>query len=214
MNNNRGENNSRWLYNNVVYCESVNIDNIHCCDTAADVKSVANLALPCANLQSHHFNSHLYPYLQDGIINGHQPNKNNTFYAFDTECIQEVDNLQVYIDIFTNQTECLNTIQQDLLPISILIPKRIQNIPNHKVLIALFDNGGTITLIHEHVLMTRDTPFISTNQIFTTLAGEFQSNKQVLLQDIVLPEFKRTAYIQSHACQVFIGPYSNDIILG
>jgi hypothetical protein len=81
-------------------------------------------------------------------------------------------------------------------------------------LIALFDSGGTITLIHERVLMTGVTPFISTNQIFTTLAGEFQSNKQVLLQDIVLPEFKRTAYIQSHACQVFIGPCSYDIILG
>ena len=214
MNNNRGENNSRWLYNNVVYCESVNIDNIHCCDTAADAKNVTNLALPCANPQSHHFNSFLYPYPQDGVISGHQPNKNNMFYAFDTECIQEVDNFQIYIDIFTNQTECLNTIQQDLLPISLLIPKYIQNVPNHKVLIALFDSGGTITLIHERVLMTGVTPFISTNQIFTTLAGEFQSNRQVLLQDIVLPEFKGTAYIQSHACQVFIGPCSYDIILG
>ena len=130
------------------------------------------------------------------------------FYAFDTECIQEVDNFQIYIDTFTNQTECLNTIQQDLLSISLLIPKYIQNIPNHKVLIALFDSGGTITLIHKRVLMTGVTLFISTNQMFTTLAGEFQSNRQVLLQDIVLPEFKCMAYIQSHACQVFIGPYS------
>ena len=148
MNNNRGENNSQRLYNDVIYCESVNIDNIHYCDTVADAKNVANLALPCTNPQSHHFNSHLYPYPQDGVINGHQPDKNNMFYAFDTECIQEVDNFQIYIDIFTNQTECLNTIQQDLLPISILIPKYIQNVPNHKVLIALFDSGGTISLIH------------------------------------------------------------------
>ena len=80
-------------------------------------------------------------------------------------------------------------------------------------MIALFDSGVTITLIHECVLITEVTPLISTNQIFTTLAGEFQSNRQVLRQDIVLPEFKRTAYIQSHACQVFIGPCSYDIIL-
>ena len=172
------------------------------------------MALPCANSQSHHFNSHLYPYPQDGVKNVHQPNKSNLFYVFDTECIQEVDNSQIYIDIFINQTECLNTIQQDLLPISLLIPKYIQKITNHKVLMALFESGGTITLIHERVLSTEVTPLISTNQIFTTLAGEFQSNKQVLPQDMVLPEFKCMAYVQSHACQVFIGACSYDIILG
>ena len=51
-------------------------------------------------------------------------------------------------------------------------------------MIALFDSGVTITLIHECVLITEVTPLISTNQIFTTLAGEFQSNRQVLLQDM------------------------------
>ena len=45
MNNNRGENNSHWLYNDVVYCESVNIDNIHYCDTAADAKNVCQLGI-------------------------------------------------------------------------------------------------------------------------------------------------------------------------
>ena len=108
----------------------------------------------------------------------------------------------------------MDTIKQDLLPISLLIPKYIQNIPNHKVLMALFDSGGTITLIHKRVLLTEVTPSISTNQIFTTLAGGFQSNKQVLLQDIVLPEFNCTANVQSHACQVFIGPCTYSIILG
>ena len=133
---------------------------------------------------------------------------------FDTERIQEVDNFKIYIDTFTNETKHLHNIKQDLLPISILVPKYIQNIPNHKVMTVLFDSGGTISLILERMLSTEVTPSISTNQIFTTLAGEFQSNKQVLLQDIVLPEFKCTAYIQSHACQVFIDPCFYDIILG
>ena len=106
---------------------------------------------------------------------------------FDTECIQEVDNFQINIDIFTNETKRLHTIQHDLLPISILVQKCIPNVPNHKVMTALFDSGGTISLIHEHMLSTEDTPSISVNQIFTTLAGGFQSNRQVLLQDIVLP---------------------------
>jgi hypothetical protein len=57
-------------------------------------------------------------------------------------------------------------------------------------------------------------PLIGTIQNFTILAGEFQSNCQVLLEEIVLPEFKRAAYIDSQQCQVFTGPCSYDIILG
>ena len=93
VNNNRGEKNSQRLYGNVVHCKAVYIDDIHCCETAAEAKNVANLELPCANSHTHHFNSYFYP--QDGVINGHQPDKNHTFYVFDTECIQEVDNFQI-----------------------------------------------------------------------------------------------------------------------
>ena len=95
-----------------------------------------------------------------------------------------------------------------------MIPKYIQDIPNQKVFTALFDSGGTISLIHERVLVTNVKPIITKNQTFTTLAGKFQSNRQILLQDILLPEFKRTAYVNSQACQVFIGPCSYDIVLG
>ena len=133
---------------------------------------------------------------------------------FDTESIRGVDNFQMYTDIFTNETKCLHTIQHDLLPISILVPKYIQNVPNNKVMTALVDSSGTISLIHECMLLTEVTPSISVNQKFTTLAGEFQSNRQVLLQDIVLLEFNCTAYIINHTCQVFIRPCSYDIILG
>ena len=61
----------------------------------------------------------------------------------------------------------------------------------------LFDSGGTITSIHERVLLTEVTQWISTNQIFTTLAGEFQSNRQDLLKEIVLPECKATKVVNS-----------------
>ena len=95
---------------------------------------------------------------------------------FDTESIRGVDNFQMYTDIFTNETKYLHTIQHDLLPISILVPKYIQNVPNNKVMTALVDSSGTISLIHECMLLTEVTLSISVNQIFTTLAGEFQSN--------------------------------------
>ena len=41
-------------------------------------------------------------------------------------------------------------------------------------------------------------PLIGPTQNFTTLAGEFQSNQQVLLEEIVLPEFKHTSYIENN----------------
>ena len=155
-------------------------------------------------------------YSQDEILTKQILDKNNSIYVFHTECIKEVDNFEIFMDIYKNQTECLDTtLQQDLLPISILIPKYIQNIPNHKVLTTdLFDNGGTVSLIHKTVLVTEVKPSIGTNQIYTTLAGQFQSTRQVLLQNIVLPKFKCTVYINNHTCQICIGSCHYDIILG
>ena len=73
---------------------------------------------------------------------------------------------------------------------------------------------GTISILHKQVLLSEVKPIISRTQNFTRLAGDFQSNRQVFLQDIVLPEFKCRAYIKDHIFQLFIGPYTHDIILG
>ena len=95
----------------------------------------------------------------------------------------------------------MNIIQQDFLPISLLVPKHIQNVLNRKVLTTLLDSGGTISLIHEWILLPNIVPLVGPTQNFTTLAGDFQSNQQVLLEEIVLPEFKSTSYIDSQQCQ-------------
>ena len=213
VSNKRGEKNSQRLHDHVVYGDTIHLNEIKCCESATIAINVTNVALPCAISHTHHFHLERLPSPQDRVISKQQLNKNNTFHVFDTECIQEVDNLHIYIDTYTTEDVDTSIIQQDLLPVSIIIPKYIQNIPNQKVLIALFDSGGTITLVHEHVLLTEVKPFINIKQRFTTLAGEFQSNRQVVLQDIVLPEFKCTAYINNHTCQVFLGLCSFDIIL-
>ena len=147
--------------------------------------------------KSHHFDLLHFKNSQVENITKQLLKKKNTIHVFDAECIQEVDNFKVYIDIYITQTESLKTLKQDLLPISLLIPKYIQNIPNYKALTVLFDSGGTMSLIHKRVLLTEVKPIIGTSQNFTTLAGDFRSNRQVLLKDIVLPEFKRTAYIKT-----------------
>ena len=57
-------------------------------------------------------------------------------------------------------------------------------------------------------------PTQSKTQTFSTIAGQFESKQRVLFQNIVLPEFKQTAKIDSHSCQVFHGPCAYDIIIG
>ena len=62
------------------------------------------MATPCINLYTHHFNLLTLQHSQDEISNEHILNKNNTAFVFDTECIQEVDNFLINIDMQTNQT--------------------------------------------------------------------------------------------------------------
>ena len=174
----RGEKNSRRLHDNVVNCDTVHLNKIKCCESATDTINVAYMALPCAISHTHHFHLETWMSPQDGVISKQQCNKNNyAFHAFDTECIQEVDNFHIYINTFTTEDVDTSIIQQDLLPVSIIIPKYIQNIPNQKVSIALFDSGGTIMLVHQHVFLTDVTLSINRNETFTTIAGEFQSNR-------------------------------------
>ena len=64
------------------------------------------------------------------------------------------------------------------------------------------------------MLLPKIVPFIGPTQNFTTLTGEFQSNWQVLLKGIVLPELNHTSYIDSQQCQVFTCPCWYDKIFG
>ena len=206
ININRGEKNSCELYDNVNFCDTdMKICIINCDTVVLETKSL-NSTLLHTDSHSHHFHSLYTIFPQDGDQNAVLPYKNNMFYAFDTIYVQEVDNFQICINKLNNQHTDVNIIQQDLLPISLLVPIYIQNIPNHKVLKALFDSGGTISLIHEWILLPNIVPLIGLTQNFTTLAREFQSNRQVLLEKIVLPEFKHTTYIDNQQCQVFSGP--------
>ena len=78
----------------------------------------------------------------------------------------------------------------------------------------LFDSGGAFSLIYACVISMEVIPTIGNKQIFTTLAGKFHSNQQVLLQEIVLPKFKYNGYTDKQTCQVFNGPCMYDVILG
>ena len=68
--------------------------------------------------------------------------------------------------------------------------------------------------MHARVLTNGVVPTQSNIQTFTTTTGQFESKQFVLFQNIVLPELKCTAKIDSHSCQVFHGPCAYDIIIG
>ena len=176
---NQGEINSQWIYDDIIYC-----------DTVVHATNIAQVALLNAVSHSHH----LFDYPQDGDITGELPDELNTFHVFDTACIYKVDNFNIHIDLFKIQSKDVHKSQQDLLPVSLFIPIYIQGIPIQQVLTVLFDSGGAISLIYACVISMEVIPTIGNNQIFTTLAGKFHSNQQVLLQEIVLPKFKHTAY--------------------
>ena len=197
MNTNRGEINSRELYDDVIFCDTdMRNHNINC-DTVVHETNLFNQTLPHAVSHSHHFHSLHFTFPQDGVLLGVLPGSQITFYTFDTMHIHEVNNFQIYINILNNQHSYVNTTQQDFLPVPLLNPKYIQSIPNHKVLTTLFDSGRNILLIHECVLLPNMVPLIGPMQNFTTLADEFQSNCQVVFEEIVLPEFKYIAYIDN-----------------
>ena len=123
MNTNRGEINSRELYDNVVFCDTdMKNHNINC-DTVVHETNIFNQTLPHAVSHSHHFHSLNFTFPQDGVLLGVLPDSQITFYAFDTMHIHELDNFQIHINVLNNQHSYVNTSQQDLLPVSLLIPK-------------------------------------------------------------------------------------------
>ena len=124
------------------------------------------------------------------------------------------DNFHVSVYMENNSFESSTPLMQDLLPVSILIPQFIQFTENTVALRALFESGGTVTLVHAQVLTNSVIPTQSNTQTFTTIARQFELKQRVLFQNIVLPEFKLTAKIDSHSCQIFNSPCAFDIIIG
>ena len=131
MNTNRGETNSQWLRNKVVFCDTDMRSYTFNWDTVVHDTNIINQILPHAVSHFHHFHSLYFTFPQVGDLLGVLPGKQITFYAFDTMYIHEVDNFQIYIHVLNNQHTHMNTIQQALLPVSLIIPKYIQLIPNH-----------------------------------------------------------------------------------
>ena len=53
-----------------------------------------------------------------------------------------------------------------------------------------------------------------TSQLIHTIAGTYSSHASVMLYDLILPEFNRSAHILQQKCQVFNGLCTFDVIFG
>ena len=80
----------------------------------------------------------------------------------------------------------------------------------------LFNSGGSHTMIHEIALPLNVSPVLSQlgRQKMQTVAGLFETNREVQLQEIILPEFDKTKQIDGQTAHVFNSPCNYDIILG
>jgi len=101
------------------------------------------------------------------------------------------------------------------LPTSYLVARMIGNKISQRMLRVLFDSGGSCTWISSRALPHGCIPDVLTNPTRSvTLAGSVETNKFVMLYDILLPEFDRNKKIEQQGAFVFDGPCNYDIILG
>ena len=100
------------------------------------------------------------------------------------------------------------------IPVTLLAAKTIQSHESRRLLRALFDSGGSHTMIRSSVLPKGATPTLHTKKAFKTIAGNFLSSRTVSLSEIVLLEFDKTRKIDGITVYVFDEPCPYDIILG
>ena len=106
--------------------------------------------------------------------------------------------------------------EKGTIPTTFLILTFKQKKLNKKLLRCLFDAGGSHTNINkrslpEGIKVTKINDAINA----TTAAGPFKMDEEVLLKNVILPEFSKSFKIDSFSATIFNSPGSQyDIILG
>ena len=100
-------------------------------------------------------------------------------------------------------------------PMSFIVARTINESTSMRLLRALFDSGGSATMIHKRCLPKACKPTKLTNIITSnTIAGNFSSTECVQMKEITLPEFDRNKKIDLQGAYVFGGECAYDVILG
>ena len=109
---------------------------------------------------------------------------------------QNINTLENYQNKNMNENENANDITKidNEIPSTLLMCRKIQNQESLIPIKILFDSGGSSTMIHERCLPPGAVPSLlsSGKSKFQTVAGTFESSREVYLEDITLPEFDKT----------------------
>lgn len=102
----------------------------------------------------------------------------------------------------------------DLVPMTFVIVKRIQNGAVSRPLVCLFDTGATSTWVKRKTLPRGTHGQTVPSHTSATLAGEFSSKEVVNLQDLTFPEFSPSRTYDRCPARVFDADCRYDIIFG
>ena len=105
--------------------------------------------------------------------------------------------------------------KQDLIPASMLICGKINEVPSMQLLCILFDSSGTGTMIHWSALPKGCTPTLLDKPVVSkTIEGTFTSMTSVQLSNVILAEFDCSKIIDEQGAFIFDGDSRYNIILG
>jgi len=103
---------------------------------------------------------------------------------------------------------------KETVPYVFVLSSTIQETPSHRPLLVLCDSGATTSWINNDALPPGTTPTIIESIKGLTVAGEFHSNREVTIRDVVLPELHQDRILSDLQVRVFDAPCRYDVILG
>ena len=91
----------------------------------------------------------------------------------------------------------------DLIPLTAGLCRAIQFVSSNFPLLVLFDSGSAISWLNRDALPPGANPATVDKLRGTTMAGTFESNQEVYLEDFSLPEFHPSRFIPTMKARVF-----------
>ena len=108
-----------------------------------------------------------------------------------------------------------NSNDNNKVPSTLLVARAMQNHESFLPMKVLFDSGGSSTMIHARCLPVGAAPsLLPKKSKFQTIAGAFDSSREVFLEDVVFPEFDKTKRVSGLKAFVFDADCNYDMILG
>ena len=104
--------------------------------------------------------------------------------------------------------------RKDLLPFTFAASQNVQGVSLSRALVVLLDSGSTSTWISRKALPKGVHGKTIDAIVGSTLAGQFKSSQQVVIDSLSLPEFHRGRVLPELKAMIFEAPCRYDMIIG